>query len=382
MSSSIFQPGMCVNHPTIKAIVGFRCAECAHNTGIDVPGSIVAKSSAAMCINHPSQPAIEARFCADCVAFRNKRKAEIQAAAEKAAKDLAVERTGNPNATGRRGRVADPLKKAAREAEKAERAESRAEKEAHKLALKEAEDRAMLCKSKQVPALVLMRAADPQTILNEVAKLGRHFLRSGKIHFMPRAWRNRKDAIRAERPDLIVGDLTMDLDPVPFALWIPLDPQGGNKSDLGWIKETVEIKQMIAEKYVVIHETPVEVPDRCDPSSWNEVANMTGAEVLDLRGYPDVYAEVFDRIEEDLDRATEWSDLLRENAAVRGGMCFAKTAKEGSSEYWDAIAADPENIKRDDPPGPIESFVKEIARFEGKSFLNGRPLVIEFDSEV
>ena len=383
MSSSIFQPGMCVNHPTIKAVVGFRCAECAHNAGIEVSGSVVAKpSDAKMCINHPSQPAIEARFCADCVAFRNKRKAEIQAAAEKAAKDSAVERTGNPNATGKRGRVADPLKKAAREAAKSERSESRAEKEAREAAFREAEDRAMLCKSEQVPALVLMRGADPQSILNEVAKLGRHFLRSGKIHFMPRSQRNRKDAIRAERPDLIVGDLTMDLDPAPFALWIPLDPKGGNKSDLPWVREVIETKQLIDEKYILVHEIPVEVPDRCNPSKWNEIADMTGAEVIDLRNYPDVLAEVSDSIAADLDRSMEWSDILRENAEIRNGVCFARTAKDGSKEYFDAKLADPENMKREDPPAEIKETAADFSRMPIESILNGRRFVLEIGSDL
>jgi hypothetical protein len=210
MSSTLFVPGLCVNHANVRAVRGFLCAECMEfadkerekieaaalaKKGIKAPEKSEKKvptvAPGTMCINHPKVDAVEERFCADCKAWRDKKNAQIEAIRTEAAKKAAVEKTGNPNATGKRGRVADPLKKAAREAEKAERAESRAEKEAHKLALKEAEDRAMLCKSKQVPALVLMRAADPQTILNEVAKLGRHFLRSGKIHFMPRAWRNR-----------------------------------------------------------------------------------------------------------------------------------------------------------------------------------------------
>jgi len=382
MSSTIFQPGMCVNHPAIKAVAGFRCAECAHNAGIAVETK-VAQSVAKFCVNHKSIEAVAgSHFCADCKAWVEKKRAEIETARTEAAKKDAVERTGNPNATGKRGRVADPLKKAAREAEKTERAESKAEKAAREAAYKEAEDRAMLTKSDPVPILVLMRASDPKTILDAVAKLGRNPLRSGKIHFLPRFKRNRKDEIRAEYPDLLVGPLAMDLDPGPFALWIPLDPNGGNKSDLPWFREKIEIKQLIGEKYILVHEIPAEVPDRCDPSSWNEVADMTGAEVIDLRNYPDVFAEVSDSIAEDLDRSTEWSDILRENADIRNGVCFARTAKDGSEEYFDAKLADPENIKREDPPVHIGSVVREVARdfskMPVKSILNGRKFVVEF----
>lgn len=385
MSSSIFQPGMCVNHPAIKAVAGFRCVECAHQAGIAVETK-AAQTIVKFCVNHKAIEAVAgSHFCADCKAWVEKKRAENEAVRTEAAKKAAVEKTGNPNATGKRGRVADPLKKAAREAEKNERAENKAEREARAAAFKEAEDRAMLCKSEQVPALVLMRAANPEAILNEVAKLGRHFLRSGKIHFMPRSQRNRKDTIRAEHPDLIVGDLTKDLDPKPFALWIPLDPNGGNKSDLPWFREAIEVKQLIGEKYVVVHEIPAEVPDRCNPSSWSEIGGMTGAEVLDLRNYPDVLAEVKDTIEADLDRSIEWSDLLRENADIRNGLCFAKTG-ERQEEYFDLIAASPENMKREDPPVETKAIVKECAddfrSIPIESLLSGRKIVLEFNCEV
>lgn len=382
MSTSIFVPGMCVNHPAIKAVVGYRCSECAHQAGIAVETK-AAQTIVKFCVNHKSiEAVVGSHFCADCKAWVEKKRAEIETVRTEAAKKAAVERTGNPLATGKRGRVADPLKKAAREAAKADRSESKAEKEARKAAFKAAEDQAMLCKSEQVPALVLMRASDPSEILNEVAKLGRHFLRSGKIHFMPRFLRNRKDAIRAEHPDLIVGDLTRDLDPAPYALWIPLDPNGGNKSDLPWFREKIEIKQLIGEKYILVHEIPAEVPDRCNPSSWSEIAGMTGAEVIDLRNYPDVLAEVRDSIEADLDRSIEWSDILRETVAERNGICFAKTG-ERQEEYFDLVAASPENMKREDPPAPINSFVREVAsdfsKMPVESILNGRKFVIDFE---
>ena len=457
MSSSIFVPGMCVNHPAIKAIVGFRCAECAHNAGILVSAKPVQIASGKTCVNHRAVSVVEgSHFCAECKAFADKRKAEIETARTEAAKKDAVERTGNPLATGRRGRIADPLKKAKREAESADRAAKRMEREAKKA--REAEKTAKLpfafhswipskypefpgddpekfakwqadCKiwekdpvyaaslcgicgmpkrnllskhgdvkridpflpettdhSEMVPVLVLMRASDPSQILTAVAKLARSFLRSGKIHFLPRSKRNHKDLARAGRPDLLIGPLAADLDSEPFALWIPLDPNGGNKSDLGWIREVIEHKQMIAEKYVVVTEIPAEVPDRCNPSSWNEIADMTGAEVIDLRNYSDVLAEVRDSIAEDLDRSTEWSDILRENAETRNGVCFARTAKDGSAEYFDAKLADPENEKREDPPAQIASVVKEVAddfrNMPCQSILNGRRFVLEFDSEV
>lgn len=382
MSSSIFQPGMCVNHPAIKAVVGYRCAECAHLAGIAVETKS-AQTIGKFCVNHKAIEAVAgSHFCADCKAWVEKKRAEMENSRTEAAKKAAVEKTGNPNATGKRGRVADPLKKAAREAEKADRAESKAEREARAAAFKEAEDRAMLCKSEQVPALVLMRGANKTAIFEEIAKLGRNPLRTSRIHFMPRSKRNRKDEIRAEYPDLIVGDMTKDLDPAPFALWIPLDPKGGNKSDLPWFREKIEIKQLINEKFVVVHEIPAEVPDRCNPSSWNEIADMTGAEVIDLRNYPDVLAEVRDSIASDLDRSIEWSDLLRENAKARGGVCFAKTG-ERQEEYFDLIAADPENMKREDPPTEIKAVVKETAadfsKMPVESILNGRKFVLEFE---
>lgn len=421
MSSTIFQPGMCVNHPNVGAKRRFLCAECMEfadkerekieaaalaKKGIKVPEKSEKKvptvAPGTMCINHPKVDAVEGRFCADCKAWRDQKNAQIETVRTEAAKKAAVERTGNPNATGKRGRVADPLKQAAkeeekaerriekkaiREAEKNERAESKAEREARIAAFREAENRAMLCKSEQVPALVLMRAANPEAILNEVAKLGRHFLRSGKIHFMPRSQRNRKDAIRAERPDLLIGPLAADLDPAPFALWIPLDPNGGNKSDLPWFREVIETKQVALDKYILVHEIPAEVPDRCNPSSWNEIADMTGAEVIDLRNYPDVLAEVSDSIKGDLDQSTEWSDILRENADIRNGLCFAKTG-ERQEEYFDLVAADPENMKREDPPAEIKAIVKECAEdfpgsvsifsAEAKSLLSGRSIVLEF----
>ena len=401
MTTSIFVPGMCVNHPAIKAVVGYRCAECAHLAGIAVETK-AAQTIVKFCVNHKAIEAVAgSHFCESCKAWVEKKRAEIETVRTEAAKKAAVERTGNPNATGKRGAIGDPLKRAEkeeekerraekrienraiREAEKTEKAESRAEKEAREAAFKAAEDQAMLCKSDPVPVLVLMRAADPQSILNEVAKLGRHFLRSGKIHFMPRFLRNRKDAIRAERPDLLIGPLAADLDPAPFAFWIPLDPKGGNKSDLPWFREAIEIKQLIGEKYLVVHEIPAEVPERCNPSKWSEVADMTGAEVIDLRNYPEVLAEVSDSIEADLDRSIEWSDILRETVAIRNGVCFAKTAKEGSEEYFDLIAASPENMKREDPPTDIKAVVKETAadfsKMPVESILNGRKFVLEFE---
>lgn len=389
MSSSIFQPGMCVNHPAIKAVVGYRCSECAHQAGIAVETK-AAQTIVKFCVNHKAIEAVAgSHFCADCKAWIEKKRAEIETVRTEAAKKAAVEKTGNPNATGKRGRVADPLKKAAREAEKNERAESKAEKEARAAAFREAEDRAMLCKSQAVPALVLMRAANPEAILNEVAKLGRHFLRSGKIHFMPRSQRNRKDAIRAERPDLLIGPLAADLDSAPFALWIPLDPNGGNKSDLPWFREAIETKQLTGEKCILVHEIPAECPDRCNPSSWNEIADMTGAEVIDLRNYPDVLAEVSGSIAADLDQSMEWSDILRENANTRKGVCFAKTG-ERQEEYFDLVAADPENMKREDPPAEIKAIVKEVAEdlsgivspLRAHSLLSGLKIVLDFDCEV
>ena len=397
MSSTTFVPGMCVIHP-LKAVAPgqkFRCAECA-----GISETSVAKETIKFCVNHKAIEAVAgSHFCADCKAWVEKKRAEIETVRTEAAKKAAVEKTGNPNATGKRGAIGDPLKRAEkeeekerraekrienraiREAEKTEKAESRAEKEARILAFKAAEDQAMLCKSEQVPVLVLMRAADPKTILDQVAKLGRHFLRSGKIHFLPRFLRNRKDAIRAEHPDLLIGPLAKDLDPAPFAFWIPLDPKGGNKSDLPWFREKIEIKQLIGEKYLVVREIPAECPERCDPSIWNEVKDMSGAEVLDLRNYPDVLAEVKDTIKADLDRSIEWSDLLRENAETRNGLCFAKTG-ERQEEYFDLIAASPENMKREDPPAEIKAVVKETAadfsKMPVESILNGRKFVVEF----
>lgn len=383
MTSSIFVPGMCVNHPAIKAVAGYRCAECAHQAGIAVETK-AAQTIVKFCVNHKAIEAVaDSHFCESCKAWVEKKRAEIETVRTEAAKKAAVERTGNPNATGKRGRVADPLKKAAREAEKNERAESKAEKEARAAAFKEAEDRAMLCKSEQVPALVLMRGSSEAEIFEAIAKLGRNPLRTSRIHFMPRFLRNRKDAIRAEHPDLLIGPLAADLDPAPFALWIPLDSNGGNKSDLPWFREEITVKQLIGEKYLVVNEVPAEVPERCNPSKWNEIADMTGAEVIDLRNYPDVLAEVSDSIEADLDRSIEWSDILRETVAIRNGVCFAKTAKEGSEEYFDLIAASPENMKREDPPVEIKAVVKETAadfsRMPVESILNGRKFVLEFE---
>ena len=385
MSSSIFQPGMCVNHPAIKAVVGYRCSECAHLAGIAVETK-AAQTIVKFCVNHKAIEAVAgSHFCADCKAWVEKKRAQIETLRTEAAKKAAVEKTGNPNATGKRGRVADPLKKAAREAEENERAESKADKEARAAAFREAEDRAMLCKSEQVPALVLMRGANKTAIFEEIAKLGRNPLRTSRIHFMPRSQRNRKDAIRAERPDLLIGPLAADLDPAPFALWIPLDPNGGNKSDLPWFREVIETKQVALDKYILVHEIPAEVPDRCNPSSWNEIADMTGAEVIDLRNYPEVLAEVSGSIAADLDRSTEWSDILRENAETRKGLCFAKTG-ERQEEYFDLVAADPENMKREDPPAEIKAIVKEVAadfsRMPIESILNGRKFVLETGSDL
>lgn len=418
MSSTLFVPGMCVNHSNVGAKRGFLCAECMEfadkerekieaaalaKKGIKAPEKSEKKvptvAPGTMCINHPKVDAVEGRFCADCKAWRDQKNAQIETVRTEAAKKAAVERTGNPNATGKRGRVADPLKQAAkeeekaekaerriekkaiREAEKNERAESKAEREARAAAFREAENRAMLCKSGQVPALVLMRGANKTAIFEEIAKLGRNPLRTSRIHFMPRSQRNRKDAIRAERPDLLIGPLAADLDPAPFALWIPLDPNGGNKSDLPWFREVIETKQLIGEKYILVHEIPAECPDRCNPSSWNEIADMTGAEVIDLRNYPDVLAEVSDSIKDDLDQSTEWSDILRENADIRNGLCFAKTG-ERQEEYFDLVAASPENMKREDPSAEIKAIVKEVASdFSAmpiESILNGRKFVLEF----
>ena len=404
MSSTLFVPGMCVNHSNVGAKRGFLCAECMEfadkerekieaaalaKKGIKVPEKSEKKvptvAPGTMCINHPKVDAVEGRFCADCKAWRDQKNAQSETARSEAAKKAAVEKTGNPNATGKRGRVADPLKKAAREAEENERAESKADKEARAAAFREAEDRAMLCKSEQVPALVLMRGANKTAIFEEIAKLGRNPLRTSRIHFMPRSQRNRKDAIRAERPDLLIGPLAADLDPAPFALWIPLDPNGGNKSDLPWFREVIETKQLIGEKYILVHEIPAECPDRCNPSSWNEIADMTGAEVIDLRNYPEVLAEVSGSIAADLDRSTEWSDILRENAETRNGLCFAKTG-ERQEEYFDLVAADPENMKREDPPAEIKAIVKEVAadfsRMPIESILNGRKFVLEIGSDL
>ena len=378
MSSSIFQPGMCVNHPAIKAVVGYRCSECAHLAGIAVETK-AAQTIVKFCVNHKAIEAVAgSHFCADCKAWVEKKRAQIETLRTEAAKKAAVEKTGNPNATGKRGRVADPLKKAAREAEKNERAESKADKEARAAAFREAEDRAMLCKSEQVPALVLMRGANKTAIFEEIAKLGRNPLRTSRIHFMPRRIRNNKDSIR-------MGKASKDLDLEPFALWIPLDPNGGNKSDLPWFREVIETKQLIGEKYILVHEIPAECPDRCNPSSWNEIADMTGAEVIDLRNYPEVLAEVSGSIAADLDRSTEWSDILRENAETRNGLCFAKTG-ERQEEYFDLVAADPENMKREDPPAEIKAIVKEVAadfsRMPIESILNGRKFVLEIGSDL
>ena len=373
MSSTIFQPGFCVKHPLKRVAPGqkFLCEDCAGQTSI---------ATVKACINHPSKPAVELNFCDDCNAWRLKRKAEIETAQKEAARKEAIKRTGNPNATDQRGRVADPAKKAAREAEKAEREARKAEEEAAALDFEAAHLRAMTTKTEPCPILVLMRGKDPQEILEAVAKLARKPLRSGKIHFLPRLQRTRKDALRIADP--IIGKLLKDLDPKPYALWIPLDPNGGNKSDLPWFREKIETKVVNGEKVVSVSEEPANPPEHANPSAWNEIADMTGAEVLDLRNYPDVLAEVKDLIESDLDKATEWSDILREIVAdYRNGVCFAKTAKLNSTEYFELIALDPSNEKIEDPIAPVQAHVKEVANdftaLRVQGLLSGRSIVIE-----
>lgn len=187
----------------------------------------------------------------------------------------------------------------------------------------------------KIPAMILIRGKSPEECQGKARRF-KMSLREVRVDYLPRAKRNRYDAKRAASPDLIVGPLTMDLDPEPYAAWIPLDFEDQKKDRRAQFeKHRPERLTLLKEKFVYVFRDPVETPpDRCNPTLWSE-QDFNGAEVIDLRNYPDVLRANQEFIRNSIKDARGWQGALRNASAARNQRPIWATLPESNVMRWE-----------------------------------------------
>lgn len=178
-----------------------------------------------------------------------------------------------------------------------------------------------------IPAMILIRGKNREECEGK-ARQFKVSLRAIKVDFLPRAVRNRKDAVRAKNPDLITGAMTQDLDPNPWAAWVPMDFESKKKDSRAQFER---IAVLIKDPFPIKAETP---PDRCNPTLWSE-SDYHGAEVIDLRNYPGALRANMEFIKNSIKEARGWQSALRSSVDARNGQPVWATLPESCIQRWD-----------------------------------------------
>lgn len=376
------RPGYCAIHPLVPAASGekFKCLSCVENAR-------KIQTSGQSCKVHPMRPVASDSLTGLC------RECQDMANATLAREELKAKEK-------KRGRPADPAKKEAREKHAAEVAARKAAREAAaaKLAAKgdsfhswEAWDEdeyleelntlpygsaersefllntpCYLCgvgkkkhgiakhattdlaypelspeKRQSVPVLVLVRGATMEEALEKASKLAethKNLLRFGRIDYLPRIERVGSD--RARIADLVTGKHVQQLDPTPWALWMPIDNTRERISFSGneWVREVPKAVSIMGKPAIEVEEIPVNPPARVRGDRWVET-DMNGAEVLDLRNYPEVLKETRETISQTLAESAGWMEALKNSVRARNGEAIYKGIKNYAqmSEIRDVI---------------------------------------------